>query len=103
MSDSKLTSYGNQLDKYSFCQPYLGITSSRFVATILTEPEVKEGKSIGGTDYKLSTRFTNVMELIWASIRKHAWVMFHPPPLIEYGRPIGTFETGSQRIKPVPD
>jgi len=26
-----------------------------------------------------------------------------PPPLIEYGRPIFTFKTGSQRAKPVPD
>ena len=26
-----------------------------------------------------------------------------PPPLIEYGRPIVTIETGSQRAKPVPD
>ncbi|BAQ86043.1 hypothetical protein [uncultured Mediterranean phage uvMED] len=47
--------------------------------------------------------FNNEMELFYGLIRKQAWTDFHPPPLIEYGRPIVTIETGSERIKPVPD
>ena len=47
--------------------------------------------------------FTNEMELLYGLIRKQAWIDYHPPPLIEYGRPIDTIKTGSQRIKPVPD
>ena len=46
---------------------------------------------------------TNEMELFYGLIRKQAWIHYHPPPLIEYGRPIISFKTGSQRVKPVPD
>ena len=81
--------------------PYLGITSSRYGASILSSDISGYSVTGGTTDEK--TQPVNVMELIWASVRKHAWVMFHPPPLIDHGRFIGTIETGSQRIKPVPD
>ena len=59
--------------------PYLGIVSSRFVSPIIVpRPEEKIISVTGGTTAKNSTR--NVMEIIYNAIRKHAWVMFHPPP-----------------------
>ena len=39
----------------------------------------------------------------WGCRRRKVNTYKHPPPLIEYGRPIVTIETGSQRAKPVPD
>ena len=81
--------------------PYLGITSSRYGASILSADISGHSVTGGTTDEK--TQPVNVMELFYGLIRKQAWTDFHPPPLIEYGRPIVTIKTGSQRAKPVPD
>ena len=46
---------------------------------------------------------SNSAVLFWTNMYTNKCIINLPPPLIEYGRPIVTIETGSQRAKPVPD
>ena len=64
--------------------PYLGITCSRFGASILSAEDISGHTVTGGTTAQ-KTQPVNVMELFYGFIRKQAWIAFHPPPLIYNG------------------
>ena len=52
---------------------------------------------------KIGCFTSNNIVLFWTNMYTNKCIINLPPPLIEYGRPIVTIETGSQRAKPVPD
>ena len=85
--------------------PYLGITSCRYGASLLSADISGYAVTGGTTDTKNSTRnqavslITQIKGFIWPLVQ----ISDLPPPLIEHGRFIGTIETGSQRAKLVPD
>jgi len=60
--------------------PYLGITCSRFGASVINAQQIEHAVIGGTTDEK--TQPVNVMEVFYSLIRKQAWTAFHPPPPI---------------------
>ena len=61
--------------------PYLGITCSRYGASLLSAEDISGYSVTGGTTDE-KTQPVNVMEVFYSLIRKQAWTAFHPPPPI---------------------
>ena len=68
--------------------PYLGVTSSRYVASLLSAEGILEYTVTGGTTEKKNSTHVNVISLIsqfWGFIWASVYITGLPPPLIHNG------------------